>query len=479
MPDLAAKWVRGKGGRFPPLRIRGNALDFSIMIRTFLLLILISLTACNGLTVEETPLKQAAFPPEDARPAPIGFNKVRHAIPTGTPLASYSPKGLLGLLKCAGPYTVVQSSIFRRSYPDDNLTTIFRDTMQAQGYDVTGDPGRLFDEQEDIMRSTYSIGARITDIKIDLCREVNLLGTPRGETGEASTTIEWSVYDLLRRKNVYKTTTKGYAKRRIPNHDGLPLLLEDSFAAAAHNVGADPAFHNLIFYGEEPQDAPGTYQDPYEEPALLFDTNEQVVIKNKPLSHVSAEGHWDSIKHTAVLIQAGQGHGSGFFLTNRGHIMTNAHVVGDAARVRVVSSNKKHKMIAEVLRVDRKRDVALLKLEEIPDKLRIHTLPIRTDKPRIGSTVFAIGTPTYKRLQDTLTKGIVSAHRMDARERQPYIQADVAIYGGNSGGPLLDEYGNLIGLAVSGYMRGDIPLDALNNFIPIQDGLEHLDIIVE
>ena len=437
------------------------------------------ITACTGLSVEQTPLQQAAFPPEDARPAPVGFNKVRYAIPTGTPLASYSPKGLLGLVNCAGPYAVVQSSIFRRSYPDNNLRGIFRDTMQAQGYDVTGDPGRLFDEQEDMMRSTYSIGARITDIKIDLCREVNLWGIPRGETGEASTTIEWTVYDLLHRKSVYKTTTKGYAKRSVPNHDGIPLLLEDSFAAAVHNMGADPNFHKLIFYGEEPADVSDTYHDPYEEPILKFDTDEQVIINNPPLSRVSAEGHWETIKHSTVLIQAANSHGSGFFITDRGHIVTNAHVVGDAVRVRVVSSGKEEKMIAEVLRVDRKRDVALLRLEEIPDDLRLKTLPIRLDKPRVGEDVYAIGAPNYKRLQDTLTKGIVSAHRSDARERQPYIQADVAIYGGNSGGPLLDGYGNLVGLTVSGYVRGDIPLDALNNFIPIQDALEHLDIAVE
>ena len=437
-------------------------------------------TACSGLTVEETPLQQAVVPPEDAKPAPMGFNRIRYSIPTGTPLASYSPKGALGLINCAGPYTVIPNSEFRHSYSNPDLKNIFRDTLEAQSYDVTGDPGRLFDEQEDIMRSTYSIGARITDIKVDLCRNVSIWGTYRGDIGEANITIEWSVYDLLHRKSVYKTTTKGYAKRKIPNYDGIPLLIEDAFAAAAHNLGAGTAFHKLMFLGIEPKDAPYTYKDLHEEPDLIFDPNEKVIIDNKPLSRVSTKGNLEKIRKTAVMIQAAQSHGSGFFLTEQGHIMTNAHVVGDAVRVRVVSSGKKEKMVAEVLRVDRKRDVALLRLEEVPEDLKIHTLPIRLDKPPVGSDIYAIGAPTLKRLQDTVTKGIVSAHRMDPRKRQPYIQGDVAIYGGNSGGPLLDGNGNLIGLTVSGYVRGGIiPLDALNNFIPIGDGLERLDIVVE
>ena len=147
--------------------------------------------------------------------------------------------------------------------------------------------------------------------------------------------------------------------------------------------------------------------------------------------------------------------------------MTNARVVGDANRVRIVSTGKEEKMIAEILRIERKRDVALLRLEKIPDDLRIKTLPIRSAMPAVGEDVYAIGAPNYKRLQDTVTKGIISAHRIDPRRKHPIIQADVTIHGGNSGGPLLDKNGNLIGLAVSQFVRGDIALDGLNNFIPL------------
>lgn len=439
----------------------------------------ILLAACSGVTVEKIPLAQPEYPPENAQPSPIAFNKVHYAIPTGTTLASYSPRGLLGFLNCAGPYGTAEGGIRSRNFPDDNFREIFLNTMKAEGFDVAGDPGRMFDEQEDQMRAIYSVGARVTDIKIDLCRQVNFWGIAKGDAGEAAITIEWSVFDLLHRRNVYKTVTKGYAKRDIPNYDGIALLIEDSFAASAHNLGADKSFYDLVFNGMTPQDAPMTVEDPFEEPATIYNADEKVVLDSQALSRVPAQDQMEQMLHVTVMIQAANTHGSGFFITRQGHILTNAHVVGNATRVRVVTSGKNDKLVAEVLRLDRRRDVALLRLENMPENMMIEPLPMRLEKPGIGEDVYAVGSPYHTRLQDTVTKGIVSAHRMDARERQPYIQADVAVYGGNSGGPLVDQFGNVVGMSVSGYNDGDVQLSALNNFIPIGEALRRLEIGVE
>ncbi len=76
-----------------------------------------------------------------------------------------------------------------------------------------------------------------------------------------------------------------------------------------------------------------------------------------------------------------------------------------------------------------------------------------------------------------MTKGIVSAVRYDRREDQWYIQSDVFTYHGNSGGPLLDASGNIIGLCVAGYAGGGgQDLAGLNLFIPIADALAALDV---
>ena len=186
----------------------------------------------------------------------------------------------------------------------------------------------------------------------------------------------------------------------------------------------------------------------------------------------------DKTRRATVMVEGGIGHGSGFFISKQGYILTNSHVIGEALRVRIVSADKEEKMIAEVLRRDPARDVALLKLEELPDDLDITALPIQTTWPNIGSDVYAIGAPVARQLQDTVTKGIVSAHRKNFRllgTKQNLIQADIDIHGGNSGGPLLDQYGNIAGLSVAGYGANDTGI-GLNLFVPIGEALQRLDI---
>lgn len=438
------------------------------------------LCACNGLSIEKTALKDLPDePPQDAQPAPIGFSEIRFAVPTGTPTISQSPKGALGLISCDWPYAMVQQGIRSRNLPDDNFKSLFLRTLKGQGYDVTGDPGRFFDEFEDEMRTVYAIGGQIVDVKIDICHQTNIWGIAKGDRGESSVTINWTIFDTLNRRRVYKTQTKGYGKLETPNHEGVQLLFESAVESAIHNLGADPNLHSLVFYGEQPKAEFETIIDQDEQYMGMFDPNETVLLAKTKNSVSPAEGRFESIRKNVVMVQAGRSHGSGFFVTKNGHIVTNAHVVGNAKRVRVVTSLKKEKLKAEVLRVDRRRDVALLRLEEIPDDLKITILPVRTDQPKVGETVYAVGAPRLKKLQDTVTSGIISAHRYDRKEKQHYIQADVDTYGGNSGGPLLDKNGNIIGISVLGYYVSTDTLGGLNWFIPIEDALEKLNIGTE
>jgi S1-C subfamily serine protease len=453
------------------------------MSRFLPLLLIVFLAACHGLTVQRHDLKPFPEIPEDAQPAPIGFNKIKYGVPTGSPLAATSPKGLFGLFMCGSPYDDMRSSTIQRHFKDTKIKDMFVSTLEGQGYDVTGNPGRLFDEGEDMQRTVYAVGAHVTMLRLDLCNRRSFwFGRPRGYSGEAEMGIEWSVYDMLHRKNVLKTSTKGYSKLSLPNYEGIELLIEDAFASAAHNLGADKKFRNLVVMGEEPDKLPETIQDINEAPEGLYDPNEKVSLKNIPLSKKPAKGRLEDIRDAAVMIQSGSGHGSGFFITEEGHILTNAHVVGNAFRVRVVTSGKKDKLIAEVLRVHLHRDVALLRLEEVPEDINLRVLPIRPERPEVGEEIYAIGAPWYYYLQDTVTGGIVSAVRYNRYKKLWFIQGDVTIQGGSSGGPLIDENGNVIGMAVSAYAQEDDKIRAssgLNNFIPIADALERLEIAIE
>jgi serine protease Do len=135
-----------------------------------------------------------------------------------------------------------------------------------------------------------------------------------------------------------------------------------------------------------------------------------------------------------------RGIGSGFILSADGYVMTNAHVVDGADEVYVTLTDKRE-FKAKVLGADARTDVALLKIEGA-------NLPWLTmgdsDKIRVGEWVIAIGSPFN--LENTVTAGIISAKARDTGDYLPLIQSDVAVNPGNSGGPLINMRGEVIGI---------------------------------
>nr|WP_179673245.1 DegQ family serine endoprotease [Duganella sp. 1224] len=135
-----------------------------------------------------------------------------------------------------------------------------------------------------------------------------------------------------------------------------------------------------------------------------------------------------------------RGVGSGFILSADGYVMTNAHVVDGADEVFVTLTDKRE-FKAKVLGADTSTDVAVLKIEG--DKLPFLVMG-NSDKIRAGEWVIAIGSPFN--LENTVTAGIISAKARDTGEYLPLIQSDVAVNPGNSGGPLINMRGEVIGI---------------------------------
>jgi serine protease Do len=135
-----------------------------------------------------------------------------------------------------------------------------------------------------------------------------------------------------------------------------------------------------------------------------------------------------------------RGLGSGFILTPDGYVMTNAHVVQGADDILVTLSDRRE-FKGKVIGTDRRTDVALVKIEA-------SGLPAvkvgDPNKVRVGEWVVAIGSPFG--LENTVTAGIVSAKARETGEYLPFIQTDVAVNPGNSGGPLLNMRGEVIGI---------------------------------
>ena len=143
------------------------------------------------------------------------------------------------------------------------------------------------------------------------------------------------------------------------------------------------------------------------------------------------------------------GGGSGCIISADGYVLTNAHVIKDADEVTVALSDRRE-FIAEIIGVDMRSDVALLKIKA--DNLP--TVKIgNSDELEVGQWVVAIGSPFG--FEYSATQGIISALARSLPDETyvPFIQTDVAVNPGNSGGPLFNLRGEVIGINSQIYSR--------------------------
>lgn len=158
-----------------------------------------------------------------------------------------------------------------------------------------------------------------------------------------------------------------------------------------------------------------------------------------------------------------RGEGSGFIVRSDGVILTNAHVVSDAEEV-VVKLTDRREFLAKVLGTDKLTDIAVLKI----DASNLSAVSLAPPVPlRVGEWVLAIGSPFG--FESTVTAGVISATRrsLPGDGSVPFIQTDAAVNPGNSGGPLINMRGEVVGInsqifSLSGGYQGlsfAIPID--------------------
>ena len=186
---------------------------------------------------------------------------------------------------------------------------------------------------------------------------------------------------------------------------------------------------------------------------------ETVIAKVSPaVVQIVVNGYGPSDDHgrdTAKIVRQ-RAVGTGIIVDSDGYIVTNAHVVEGAQRVRVILRSPPADtslalqpvhadqiLVAKVVGTHKQSDLALLKI----DATHLPAVALRSDVPvRQGELVFAIGSP--EGLRDTVTMGVVSsvARQIDPDSPMAYIQTDAALNPGNSGGPLVDIDGNVVGI---------------------------------
>jgi len=222
--------------------------------------------------------------------------------------------------------------------------------------------------------------------------------------------------------------------------------------------------------GRAAQPAPGTSAEEQQQPkpdesassmAALMQLNnalEGLAAKVSPaVVQILVTGygplHEENRTQTALIVRQ-HAVGSGLIVDSNGYIITNAHVVEGAQRIRValplpgdsgraVPVGKRHILEARLVGVHKDTDLALLKIDEKD----LPTLPLLSQqRPHVGQLVFAIGSP--EGLQNSVTMGVVSAvaRQPDPDKALTYIQTDAPINPGNSGGPLVDMNGSVVGI---------------------------------
>jgi serine protease Do len=182
--------------------------------------------------------------------------------------------------------------------------------------------------------------------------------------------------------------------------------------------------------GPNGQGGPQT-DDPMEMFRWFFGPNIPNVPRQQPNPRAPRRGDGEEVP---------RGVGSGFFISADGYLLTNHHVVEGADEILVTLTDKRE-LKAKVIGSDERTDVALIKVEGSG----FRALPLGDpSKLRKGEWVIAIGSPFG--LDSTVTAGVVSAKGRDTGEFLPFIQTDVAVNPGNSGGPLINMRGEVVGI---------------------------------
>ena len=395
------------------------------------------------------------------------------SIPNGTAWATFKRqrKGLFDV-ECYVPEGQSDKMVWRSdssTIDRGKYLSVFAEELKNAGLSPADDPDNLF--QKDRGDAEIQVAANLKSFNATLCMGhiggggiTFSIGAPGarpptppplkpdfdGIYGDVTLDIDWQVYSRAADKvvgNVEVTSNFSTTGHQPGNYDRLIL---GGLRENMRKLLASSEFKAAIAGASSPQ----AFQSDGQPKITLAVTKPS---KPMPIS--------DAVGSVMVIFSSG-GHGSGFLASSDGYVVTAAHVVGSDKYVKIRWSDGLEG-VGDVVRTNGSRDVALIKT----DPRGRQPLALRRESPQPGDTVFAIGAPIDPKLQNTVTRGVVSANRI--MDGFSFIQSDVTVDPGNSGGPLLDEQGRVLGFTDKGLRSAEAPT-GLNFFVPIDDALRFL-----
>jgi serine protease Do len=319
------------------------------------------------------------------------------------------------------------------------LAIVFKERSAALGYPQYVSDDSAFASPTSSNGADLRIGFSLTAMNNNFCMLSPDL------SGNAQITLKAEVFSNQLQKVVYSRSiqarfaSEGKMKDTLFHKQLLTNVLDQMFADQAYvDAFRDSAAMTAA-------DVPGT-----------------VAVKNGNKPKDSVKNNSKGLLSAVVTVENGGTSGSGFYIGSDGYVISNQHVVGDARYVKVRLPGG-YAVPGEVVRRDAARDVALIKTSIEPPV----PIYVRRDIAKVGDEVYAVGSPFGAALSNTLTRGVFSGVRK--ADEQTYIQSDVAVNPGNSGGPLVDADGALIGVAAKKIEGAGIAM-----FIPIGEALDTL-----
>ncbi len=405
----------------------------------------------------DTPPQPVTMPalPADAKPQPVAFSRLVSTIDQGVVWATFD----LGIT-CTLPPTGRNLSWDTKNNTFNSRVygQVFAKELKAAGFIAADDPDDLFQKNRNY--ADLKIAGNIKSIHAKLCIFGFFIEDPANPqkidpdtvTGSILLDIDWQLYSQ--------------------SHDKIILNreIQASYSLAHHAQGN---FGRLIEGGIRENIRTLIASDEFRQAVIATPTKPDLSVQSKTQLRLDGSSNAKPTKisdavGSVVLVMSGGGHGSGFLVSTDGYLLTAQHVVGADKYVKIRWSDGLEG-VGEVIRTDKRRDVALIKT----DSRGRAPLALHRDMPQPGDTVFAIGTPIDPKLQNTVTRGVASANRI--LDGFSFIQSDVTVDPGNSGGPLLNEQGEVLGLTDIGIRLPDAPT-GLNFFIPIRDALDFLSL---
>ncbi|HEX5682687.1 MAG TPA: S1C family serine protease [Ideonella sp.] len=319
---------------------------------------------------------------------------------------------------------------------------IVRRELEAAGYPTFKES--VFQSSMPSAAAEYELAATLTNISMNVC------GTYYDLEGGMWIRLAWELFSPRERQVVFSAVTEGAMRSDTKSKSNGDELTQGAIALAARNLLADPAFVEQAT--RRAQFASATT----DQPVLRIARRSRSLVKAADLA--------PQMQSAVATLFSGAASGSGFYIDPAGYLLTNQHVVGDAKFVKVKLASGKD-LLGEVIRSAALRDVALVKTD--PVSLAVFEMAPTT--PNVGIEVFALGSPLGEANSSSVTRGVLSAVR--EIEHLRWLQSDVRVLPGSSGGPLVGPNGSVIGIAASGIAGG---IAGINYFVPIEDAIAAL-----